>query len=202
MTTFAEMQAQVIVYTKRPELVSLTDSAIRMATLRAHQVDFFNRDQRNQLLNYTPPVGNELFTDIANIYTTIPLLRTPDFMQSEDSLTFQPTENLEHVLEYKDFYDQYNELRSSVFTMMGTTLRARFASATGRARLFYYQNPDVASATYSSWIADLHKEELAMWAAGIIWARSGMQELAQQVQRDYVVPFKELLVTSYLTRKV
>lgn len=202
MTTFQNMRDRVIEYTKRPELTALTDNAIKMATLRAHQVDFFPRDQQNQVLTYIIPTGNQLFVDIPTIFTTIPLLRTPDFMQSEDLITLQPTENLEHVTEFKNFYDEYNVLKSSVFTQMGEALRARFAGATGRARLFYYKNPDVAVATYASWIADLHQEELAMWAAGIIWARSGFQEQAQITQRDYVLPFKELLITSYLSSKV
>lgn len=201
MTTFAEMQAEVIANTKRPELVDLTNSAIKMATLRAHHVDFFPRDYSNQLITYTPPVGNELFVDVANIFTTVTRLRTPNFMQSEDLTTLQATENLEFLSDYKWFWNEYNELRYSVFTFLGSTMRARFASATGRARLYFYQNPDTSSSTYSSWIADEHKEELAKWAAGIVWARAGFLEIAKSMDQT-VQDFKSLLVESYMTGKV
>jgi len=180
----------------------LTDAAIRLATMRAHQVDFFARDQENYLLTYTVPSGNQLFVDVANIYGLTTRLRTPDFLQGEDLTTYIPNENLEHVPDYKDFWDNYNELRSSVFTLMGSTLRARFLSPTGRARLFYYVNPNVVSSTYSSWIADLHPDDLAMWAAAIVWIRSGFQEIAARAQQDFILPFKDMLVTSYMTRKI
>ncbi len=200
MTTFAEMQTAVQALTKRPELTALTDLAIRTATLRAHQVDFFPRDQASFVFTYTVN-PSEVFTDLTGIHTSIPLLRTPDFLQSEDTLTLQPSENLEYVGSFKDFWDHDNVRRTSVFTQIGSTLRCSFAGATGRARLFYWQNPDVSSAGYSSWIADLYKDELAYWAAGIVWARSGFQEIAQQAQLQ-VQGFKDLLVTSHLSSKV
>lgn len=202
MTTFAEMRTKVIDLTKRPELVALTDYAIRMATLRAHAVDFFPRDQASTVFTYTIPSGNTLFVDITNLYTVAPLFRTADFLQGEDSVTLNPAENLEYVSDYKDFYDEYNVLRSSVFTQMGENIRARFIGATGRARLFYYKNPDVAVATYASWIANLHSDELAMWAAGIIWQRTGFQEQASTVSRETIPQFKDILITSYLSSKV
>lgn len=200
MTTFAEMQTAVIALTKRPELTALTDLAIRTATLRAHQVDFFPRDQDSFVFTYTVN-SSEVFTDLTGIHTSIPLLRTPDFMQSEDTLTLQPSENLEYLTSFKDFWDDDNVRRTSVFTQIGSTLRCSFAGATGRARLFYWKNPNVASLTYSSWIADLYPDELAYWAAGIVWARSGFQEIAQQAQLQ-VQGFKDLLVTSHLSSKV
>ena len=201
MTTFAEMQTEVIANTKRPELVALTDSAIKMATLRAHHVDFFPRDVGNSLLTYTVPSGNELWVDVPTIFTTIPTLRTPDWIQGEDATTFVPNENLEYVVDFKNFWDEYNCIRSSVFTLMGDTLRIRCLSPTGRARFFYYKNPIVTSVGYSSWIADMHKEELAKWAAAIVWMRSGFQEIAAQMSGT-ITDFKSLLVESYLSSKV
>lgn len=201
MTTFQEMRDEVISNTKRPELVSLTDSAIKMATLRAHHVDFFPRDATNYLIQYALPVANQLFVDVTGIYGTLPLFRTPDFLQGEDSTTFIPNENLEYVVDYKNFWDEYNCLRSSVFTVIGDTLKVRFCGPTGRARLYYYKNPDVSTTDYSSWIADKHKEDLAKWAAAIVWARSGFQEIAATMQVT-VNDFKSLLVESYLSSKV
>lgn len=202
MTTFADMQAAVIANTKRPELVVLTDNAIRMATLRAHQVDFFPRDQSNVILNYTPIVSGQIYVDYTTLYSIAPLIRTPDFMQSIDPATSLPTENLEYVVDFKNFWNEYNELRSSCFTLLGANLRARSLSNTGKFQLYYYSNPPVDTVGYNSWIADMYKEELAMWAAAIIWMRSGFQEIAGQIQSNQVQPFKELLVTSHLTSKV
>jgi len=198
--TFAEMRTAVNDITNRPELTSITDMAIRLATLRAHSVDFFPRDRTSHVFSYVP-VTDSSFVDIPNIYTAAPLLRTPDFLQSEDVLTYAATENLDYIPSVQDFWDEDNIRRYSVFTQVGETLKCSFASATGRARLWFYKNPDVSTATYSSWIADLHKDELAFWAAGIVWQRTGLLEQAQGAQQQ-ILAFKDLLVTLYLSSKV
>lgn len=200
MTTFAEMTAAVVDITKRPELVALTKLAVRQATLRAHHTDFFPRDRSSAVFTYTAP-SDTSFIDIANIYVTAPTLRSPEFLQSEDTLTQVATENLEFVTSYKDFWDEAGVRKQSVFTISGETIRASFASATGRARLWYYKNPVVTDAAYASWIADMHIDELAQWAAGIIWARTGFQEQAAQVQSS-VESFKNDLASSYLMNKI
>jgi hypothetical protein len=201
MTTFLEMQNKVDTLTKRPELTTLRDMAIRMATLRAHQVDFFPRDQANVPLVYTPMSGNEIYIDIPNIFDSVTQLRTPDFLQALDSTTLIPAETLEHVVDYKNFWDEWNCIRPSVFTLLGSTLRFRSLANTGRAQLYYYKNPVVTDVGYSSWIADLHPDELAVWAASIVWMRAGFQEIAQQ-SLAAIQMFKEMLVTSYLSSKV
>jgi len=198
--TFASMQAAVNDLTKRPELVTVTNLAIRTATLRAHAVDFFPRDRSSFVFTYTPP-NSTSFVDIPSIYTSIPLLRSAEFLQSEDALTYSATENLEYISSPEQFWDEDNLRRYSVFTQIGDSLRCSFASATGRARLWHYVNPDVSSGSYSSWIADLYQDELAYWAAGIVWARSGFQEQAQQTQQ-HVLAFKDLLITGHLAAKV
>lgn len=198
--TFADMQSAVHDLTKRPELVAVTNLAIRTATLRAHAVDFFPRDRASFVFTYTPPTSTA-FVDISGIYTSIPLLRTAEFLQSEDTLSLAATENLEYIQSVEQFWDKDNVRRYSVFTQIGDALRCSFAGATGRARLWYYVNPNVSSNSYNSWIADLYKDELAYWAAGIVWARSGFQEQAQQTQM-HVTAFKDLLISSHLAAVV
>jgi hypothetical protein len=200
MTTFAEMVTAVNDITKRPELVTLTKQAVRQATLRAHHVDFFPRDRSSFVLTYTPPTSTS-FVDITGLYTAIPQLRTPEFLQSEDTTTQAATENLEYLNSFKDFWDDGGIRKLSVFTQTGDSLRCSFASATGRARLWHYLNPVVTEANYASWIADMHKDEVAQWAAGIIWARTGLQEQANQAQAQ-VAGFREDLLSSYLAYKI
>lgn len=199
MATFQEMRDLVIGFTKRPELVSLTDSAIKMATLRAHSVDLFPRDLTSAVLSYPVPASTQIFVDIENIYTAVPTLRVPKFLQSEDILTLLPSAQFEYVTSPELLWDEYNILKPYAFTLYGETLRARSTGATGRYRLWFYKKPITAVDTYSSWIANEHPEEVAMWAAGIVWARSGNTEQATITQRDHVLPFKADLVTNYLS---
>ena len=167
MTTFAELFDATVVNTKRPELVALTESCVRLATMKAHQTDFFMRDQVHQSLLYTPD-NSKVFVDILNLSTNLPRKRSISFVQSADLGNGMPTENFEWR-EYSDFWDRDKCLRTSVYTEIGDTLRLRPCVQTGRFDVIYYRNPVTSPALdYASWIADAHQEELAMWAAGLV----------------------------------
>ena len=200
MTTFAEMETLVVGQTRRPEVTAVTQAAIRTATLRAHHTDFFNRDLATGTLTYTPSTS-AVFYDFASISTTLLRMRAFQLMQSVDVTTGVPSENLGYR-ELQDLYDSDNVLRTSMYTMIGDTLRVYPVAATGRMSAYYYKNPVTTEAGYSSWIANEYPDELAMWAAAIVFARTGFAEMAQDFQRTHVAPFKELLVASHLLATV
>lgn len=195
MTTFAQMQSLVIAQTRRPEITDVTDAAIKSATLRAHHADFFPRDLNIGTLSYT--ANGSIFYDFSNVSSSLSRLRSIKSVQSVDSITFAPVEALEYR-DSDDIYDSDGNRRGSVYTLIGDTLRIYPVSATGATEVHYYKNPDVASGTYASWIADIYAEELAMWAAAIVFARTGFAEMANQFNRDHIIPFKELLISSHL----
>ena len=200
MTTFTEMEALVVGQTRRPEVSAVTQAAIRTATLRAHHIDFFARDLATGSLTYTPS-SSARFYDFTDVSTTLARLRAFQLMQCIDTTTLVPTENLEYR-ELDDLYDSDNTLRTSMYTMIGDTLRVYPVSATGRLATYYYRNPVTSESGYSSWIADLYPDELAMWAAAIVFARTGFAEMANDFQKTHVAPFKELLVSSHLLATV
>jgi hypothetical protein len=195
MTTFAEMEALVVGQTRRPEVTAVTQAAIRTATLRAHHTDFFPRDLAPGTLSYTPLSGAQYY-DLPDLTTLLPKLRSLQSLKSVDS-TGKPIENFEYR-ELQDLYDSDNVLRTSMYTMIGDTLRVYPQVSTGLLATTYYKNPVVTEAGYSSWVANEYPDELAMWAAAIVFARTGFAEMAQDFQRTHVQPFKELLVASHL----
>lgn len=201
MTTLAEMEALVIAQTRRPEIPAVTQAAIRSATLRAHHTDFFPRDQAATSLLYEPGPNPVSYYDITNISSVLPRLRSLKFMKGLDYSTFIPVERLEYR-DSDDTYDGDGVMRKSCYTLLGDTLRVYPMLVTGRLEVWYYQNPTVSGLTYSSWIADLYPDEVAMWAAGIVWARTGFAEMAQDTMRTHVGPFKEMLVASHLLGNV
>jgi hypothetical protein len=200
MTTFAEMETLVVGQTRRPEVTAVTQAAIRTATLRAHHTDFFKRDLSTGTLTYTPS-SSAIFYDFTDISTTLLRMRAFQLMQSVDAATLIPSENFEYR-ELQDLYDSDNVLRTSMYTMIGDTLRVYPASATGRLDAYYYRNPVTTEVGYSSWIANEYPDELAMWAAAIVFARTGFAEMAADFQKTHVVPFKELLIASHLLANV
>ena len=196
MTTFAELQALVVGQTRRPEVTDITDAAIRTATLRAHHVDFFSRDLAPGSLTYT--VNHSVkFYDFPSLSTSLPRIRSLQMLQCTDSVTLAPTETLEYR-ELNDLYDSDNNQRLSVYTLIGNTLRIYPQVATGSIGLYYYQNPNVQSLTYSSWIADEYPDDLAVWAAAIVFARTGFAEMAADFQKTHIAGFKEMLIASSL----
>ena len=195
MTTLSEMQELVVAQTRRPEISSITDAAIRTATLRAHHTDFFPRDLASYQLSYAP--SSSVFYDFTNVSNTIARLRSFKHIQSTDAVTGSPTEQLEYR-DADDLYDSDGNRRGSVYTLLGDTLRIYPSSVTGVATAFYYANPNLAGLQYSSWIADTYPDEVAMWAAAIVFARTGFAELANQMSEQHIKPFKDLLVSSHL----
>jgi hypothetical protein len=195
MTTFAEMETLVAAQTRRPDISAVTKAAIKSATLRAHHTDFFPRDLQTAALTYTP-LSTAIFYDFPNINNTLTRLRSLKFVQSNE-VTGTPTESLEYRTA-DDIYDSDGNRRLSIYTLIGATLRVYPQSATGYMTAYFYENPNTAEVGYSSWIADTYPDELAMWAAGIVFARTGFLEAAKQYQDEHVKPFKEMLIDSHL----
>jgi hypothetical protein len=199
MTTLAELETLVIAQTRRPEVTDITLAAIRSATLRAHHTDFFPRDLTSTALSYVP--SSAQFYDFPDVSQTLLRLRSFKHVQSTDSVTGAPVEQLEYR-EQDDLFDSDGNRRYHIYTLLGDTLRIYPTSPTGLATAFYYRNPNVTSAQYSSWIADTYPEELAMWAAAIVFARTGFAEMAQQFYETHVTPFRQMLVESHLLGNV
>lgn len=200
MTTLADMETLVIEQTKRPDIPAVTGAAIRTATLRAHHVDFFPRDLVSGSVSYTPS-STALYYDIPTLSTLLPRIRALRQLEGVDVATNRPVE----VLEYRDsddLYDGDGNRRLSVYTLIGDTLRVYPQMATGQFSAFYYRNPNTNGLEYSSWIANTYPDELAMWAAAIVFARTGFAEMAAEFQKSHIVPFREMLIDSHLLGNV
>lgn len=196
MTTFAELYAATLEHTKRPELQGITETAVRTAVLRAHHVDFFSRDLKTGILTYT--ISNSAqFYDFSNVSVSLAQMRTISHIY-EISETGQPVAKLDFCAP-DDMLDECGQLRRGVYHLIGDTLRAYTLATTGRVEVYYYANPVMSGTTVlQSWIADAYKDEVARWAAAIVFTRSGFIEMANKYNDDYIKPFKDMLVQSHM----
>lgn len=196
MTTFAELYAATLEQTKRPELQAITETAVRTAVLRAHHVDFFSRDLKTGILTYT--VSNSAqFYDFPNISTTMPQLRTISHIYETSELG-TPVNKLDFCAP-DDMLDECSQLKTGVYHQLGDTLRTYTLATTGRMEVYYYANPLITGNTVlQSWIADAYKDEVARWAAAIVFTRSGFIEMANKYNDDYIKPFKDQLIQSHM----
>lgn len=200
MITFAELETLVVEQTKRSSIKSITQAAIRTAVLRAHHVDFFPRDLTVATLPYTP-VSSATHYDFQDLSSTLVRFRTLQLINCIEIASGKPVEELEYR-ELQDLYDSDNVRRPSIYTLIGDTLRIFPQLATGQLEAYYYTNPNVAEAGFNSWIADAHPDDIAMWAAAIVYSRTGFIEQAKQITDTQITPFKEMLLNSKLLGSV
>lgn len=203
MATLESMIEKTIEQTRRPELAAMTESAVKTATLRAHHVDFFPRDKAQHLLTYTP--ANSQFYTFPSLSTVLTRMRALKSIRGVDAATMVPAEDFEYR-ELDDLYDLDGDLKTSTYSLIGDTLQLVPALPTGAAMLYYFQNPPLGAAgtaaPYSSWIADAYEDQLALWAAVIIWIRTGFRQMAGDVMESDIRPFQQMLISSHLLGEV
>ncbi len=200
MTTFVELYDRTVDQTRRPELQTLTESAVRTAVLRAHHFDFFPADLQEGAVVYTPSSTAWQY-NIPNLGSLLPRYRSIKTLVGTEPGTGRPVEQFE-FREVDDMYTTEGERRSSVYTLLGSTLRIVPALASGMMNAYYYANPDVAEATFASWIADMYPDQVAMLAACAVWSRTGFREQANDAEERWNKPFKEMLISSHLLGEV
>lgn len=200
MSTITDITNLTVALTRRPEIPDVTASAIRMATMRAHHTDFFPRDLTSNtipLVGGVPPSG---MIDLPNISASLVRLRSIKTIQML-SPEGRPVEELEFRSQ-DDLFTKEGTRRPHIYTLLGDTLRLYPLSSSQSAQIFFFQNPNLTGLQYSSWIATLYPDDIAAWAATIVFARTGFAEMANQFNQLYVVPFQQLLVASHLLGNV
>lgn len=199
MTTFAELRELTIEQTRKPELVGITDSAIKIAVVRAHHFDFFPDDIKGVSLTYTPTQSQ--IQQLANAKTLMPQYRATKALFSQDPVTFQQVEQL-GWRELDDLYDTSGCLRYGSYTYVGSTLRFVPQLPTGSLAAYYYANPIVTEVGFASWIADAYPDQLAMLAATGVWSRTGFREMSNDADEKHNKPFRQLLINSHILGEV
>lgn len=201
MTTFAEIEEGIVGLTRRPEIPNITKLAVRDATLRAHHVNFFPADTRTTTITYPVPGGNVTLIDIGEISTKLVRQRGLQAVQGVDPSTYALAERFSYY-QPDQLYDDCNQLRTSVYTIIGDTLRLIPATPTGALAVYYYQNPVTTEGGYSSWIADLYPDDIIQWGAAIVSARTGFREIAEEIHNNHIKPFRETLEASHFLVEV
>lgn len=176
---FAEIKAEVISLTRRPDLDTQTDSAIKNATLKAHTSDFFYKDIREIAVQFGTYqfVQNFLPTDV------LPRFRKAKYIRrwSGDADTGQPL-NFFEPIQIENSLDSYGIIKAEVFYMAGNLLQIRGSSTVDRVLFGAYQYPQITSAGYDSWIANEAPWAIIYGATRIIMNSIGLQEQASQIE--------------------
>lgn len=175
--TYAELLAEIVLLSKRGDIADKAAVALRLTTLRAHRSDYYWRD----LVEATAVFGSANVITI-DVSASLTRFRQLSYVQYYDSTTSTAGVILDPV-DPSDIFDEYNYQKTDAYYLAGNNLNVNFTYATSAARIGYWQNPDVAVATYNSWIADELPDILVQGSLAYLYNMTGKQEEARALNR-------------------
>lgn len=199
MTTIADLATEIYSLTKRPDLVAETNSAIKSATLKAHQVDFFERD----LFEATIDFGVSGYFQTFPYKTLVPLFRSPKYFRKYDPnavpvLTGYGPINKKNELTIVTpdaLFDDYGVERTNVAYLSGVNYNLKFNAPYQYILMGCYLYPNVTDSGYSSWIADTDRYVIIAEALRRIFKLIGQDAEAAAAQDDFKEKI-QLLISS------
>ena len=177
MATFSELVADVYVITNRPDLVAETKLAVRMATLKAHQSDFYPKDLYETGINWTDPD----YIQSLDYRTLVPRWRAFKYLRKYSNNV--PGEFFS-ILTPEQTLDRYSINKDNICYIAGEMLEIRSSTADSYMILACYLNPITDENTFSSWIALDHPYAIVYEAARTIFKQIGWDEQAAQVRQE------------------
>lgn len=169
-----ELQSEVILLTKRPDLAALTLSAIKASTLKMHQADYYPKD-----LFETGVAFDEALTLQSLQYKQVfPRWRALKYLRKVDATANPPAAfgpSLE-VITPEQILDGYGYQRNEVCYEAGQILQIRLAHPHQYFSVGCYLHPDITDGNYSSWIADDFPYSIVYDAAASVFKTIGFSE--------------------------
>ena len=168
--TLTELQEEVYTITKRPDLVAETLLAVRQSTLALHQSDYFWKDVGETGLNFPTAA----YLQEIEYRSIIPQFRSIKYLRKSDSTgavgAFFTVITPEAVL------DLYGTDRTDVCYAAGASIEIKSSTQFQYCVLGYYQNPNVTSSGFDSWIALDHPYAIVLEAAEKVFKMIGKTE--------------------------
>jgi len=168
-----ELIAEVYLITNRPDLVNETLSAVRSATLKAHQSDFYSKDIHETGIEFDEPN----FIQSLDYATLIPNYRALKYLrrvqdENDREGTFFTIVTPEEVL------DAYGRSNTNIGYVAGRVIELRSSVQFSKCLLGCYVNPIVSVEDYSSWVAEQFPYAIVHDAARKVFMATGQLEEA------------------------
>jgi len=172
MATFTELCADVYTITNRPDLVNETKLAVRAATLKAHQQDFFYKD----ILETGVSFSTADYVQSLEYRTIFPRYRALKYIRKCDAAG-TPGDTLS-IITPAQFLDRYGYQKQDICYAAGEVIQIKSSTQLQYILFGCYINPDVNEATYNSWIALDHPFAIVYEAAAVVYKGIGQDEQA------------------------
>lgn len=170
--TLTELCAEIYSLTSRPDLVNETKMAVRSATLKAHQLDFFYKDIEETGVSFS----SADYLQTLDYKSLFPLYRSLKYIRKAEA-DGTPGDFLS-VITPTSVLDRYGTAREDICYTAGAVIQIKSSTALQYILFGFYSNPDITEAGYNSWIATDHPFALIYEAASVIFKTIGQDEKA------------------------
>lgn len=193
--TLAELINEVYIITNRPDRVNETASAVRSATLKAHQVDYFYKD----IFETGVAFDAAAYVQQLDYRTILPQWRALKYLRKFDPTTNTPGMLIKPV-EPLNIFDDYSLQKQDVCYIAGSNLNINSSTQQQYYLLGAYMNPNVTTAGFNSWAAIDHPWAIIYEAAALVFQAIGKDEeftkYRQVILPEQIGILKESNITS------
>jgi hypothetical protein len=196
MATYAELVADVMSITNRPDLVAETAIAVKSATLKAHQSDYFPKDLYETGIQWNVPD----YVQSLEYRTVVPRWRAFKFLRKYDA-TGSTAGDFFNLLTPEQVMDEYGTEMTDICYLAGSNLEIKSSTVDTYMLLGCYLQPDITEADFNSWIALDHPYAIVFDAVATIFKLIGYDEQAamykQMVAEQYQLLKQEVVAGGY-----
>lgn len=166
---FTALLNDVYTITGRPDLTAESSYAVRAATLKLHQSEFYPRDLKETAIRFSTPG----YFQTISYSTLFPRFRSLSYVRKFEG--GEPT-NFLKVITPTNVLDSYNVDKENVCYLAGDVIQIRSLTSVSDILLGFYENPITLEDTYDSWIADLYPFAITTEAAATVFKMIGKDE--------------------------
>lgn len=169
----AELIDEVYTITNRPDLIAETLTAVRSATLKMHQADYFYKDLYETGLSFEDPT---LYIQEIDLSTFDARWRALKYLRKFDA-NATPAPGAPGVL-FKLItpelvFNEYDIQQENVCYVAGDILKIRSNTTLAHALIGYYRQPVITVSGFTSWIARDHPYAIVFQAASKLFKMIG-----------------------------
>lgn len=172
MATFTELLNDVITLTNRPDLLAESKLAVKAATLKLHQSDFFFRDLTEEGIKFSAPGYNQQL----EYRTLFPRFRSIKYLRKTDQAG--ASGDFFKLLTPAEVLDVYGIELTDICYAAGELIQIKSSTSLEYALLGCYLTPDITEAGFNSWIALDHPYAIVYEAAVTLFKAIGYDEQA------------------------
>jgi len=171
VASFTDLCNDVYTITNRPDLIAETKLAVKQATLKMHQLDYFPKDLYETGIIWNPVA----FIQSLAYKSLVPRWRTFKYLRKyQDDL---PGDFFK-LLSPDETLDRYSINKENICYIAGDQLEIRSSTEDSTMLLSCYLHPDITEDTFTSWIANEHPYAIISDAAASVFKMIGFDEQA------------------------